>query len=91
MSEDKFKDTGTKVLPIEDWLKARQEGEDGLSQLLNHMRKVRDAVPVNRRLQVELRKKLMERQRELLQQGIGTESVKHEKVSKGIVTANDLG
>lgn len=69
MSEDRFK--GNKVLTIEDWLKARQEGEDGLSQLLNHMRNVREAVPVNRRLQVELRKKLMERQKELLQQGFG--------------------
>ncbi|MEG6513413.1 peptidase S9 [Desulforamulus ruminis] len=65
MSKDDFRETETKVLPIENWLKARQEGEDGLSQLVGHMRQVREAVPVNRRLQSELRKKLLLRQQEL--------------------------
>ncbi|SHE73246.1 TolB family protein [Desulforamulus putei] len=65
MSEERFNDQENKVLPIEAYLKAREEGEDGISQLLNHMRQVREAVPVNRRLQVELRKKLLERQKEL--------------------------
>ncbi|MEW6698527.1 MAG: TolB family protein [Bacillota bacterium] len=65
MTEERFHEDENKVLPIEPYLKAREEGEDGISQLLNHMRTVREAVPVNRRLQAELRKKLLERQREL--------------------------
>ncbi|GAB6157143.1 hypothetical protein JCM39194_03430 [Desulfotomaculum varum] len=68
MSEDKFSNQENKVLPIEAYLKIRQAGDDGISQLLNHMRQVREAVPVNRRLQAELRKKLLERQAELQQQ-----------------------
>lgn len=66
MTEDKFRDKHNNVLPIEAWLKARQEGEDGLSQLLIHMRKMREVVPVNHRLQAELRKKLLERQKQLM-------------------------
>lgn len=68
MTEERFHDDENKVLPIEAYLKAREEGENGISQLLNHMRQVRDAVPVNRRLQAELRKKLLERQKELMNQ-----------------------
>ncbi|AQS58757.1 PD40 domain-containing protein [Desulforamulus ferrireducens] len=68
MSDDKIYDPDKKVLPIEDYLKLREAEEDGISQLLNHMRRVREAVPVNRQLQVELRKKLLARQLELRQQ-----------------------
>lgn len=68
MNDERCKEAENKVLPIEPYLKAREEGEDGISQLLSHMRQVRDAVPVNRRLQVELRKKLMERQSQLMAQ-----------------------
>lgn len=68
MTDERCKETESKVLPIEPYLKAREEGEDGISQLLSHMRQVREAVPVNRRLQVELRKKLMERKNQLLSQ-----------------------
>lgn len=67
MTEERNQDVHNKVTPIEPYLKAREEEEDGISQLLGHMRQMREAVPVNRRLQVELRKKLLERQQELLQ------------------------
>ena len=66
MVDDRSKETDNKVLPIEPYLKAREEGEDGISQLLSHMRQVREAVPVNRQLQVELRKKLMERKNQMM-------------------------
>ncbi|CCO07436.1 PD40 domain-containing protein [Desulforamulus hydrothermalis] len=68
MSEDKYSNQENKVLPIEAYLKVRETGDDAISQLLSHMRQVREAVPVNRRLQAELRKKLLERQAELQQQ-----------------------
>lgn len=75
MPKDNCRGTETKVLPIEQWLKARQEGEDGLTRLLNHMRQVREAIPVNRRLQVELRRKLLQRLQEMkLNQPVAVES-----------------
>lgn len=69
MPENNSRDKDNKVLPIDQWLRARQQGEDSLSQLLNHMRQVREVVPVNRRLQEELRKKLLEQQEKLRESG----------------------
>ncbi len=64
MTEEKVHNQENKVLPMEDYLKARQAEGEGVSHLLSHMRQVRETVPVNRQLQVELRKKLLERQLE---------------------------
>ncbi|GAB6181552.1 hypothetical protein JCM14036_28710 [Desulfotomaculum defluvii] len=66
MTEERYDNHENNVLPIENFLKAKEEEENEISQLLIHMRQVREAVPVNRRLQVELRKKLLERQKELM-------------------------
>lgn len=74
MTEEKQGNLENKVLPIENFLKAKEE-ENEISQLLIHMRQVREAVPVNRRLQVELRKKLLEKQKELMNQGPVTDSL----------------
>ncbi|SHK57513.1 PD40 domain-containing protein [Desulforamulus aeronauticus] len=71
MTEEKVHNQENKVLPMEDYLKARQAEGEGVSHLLSHMRQVRETVPVNRQLQVELRKKLLERQLELKSQGSG--------------------
>ncbi|MEG6522681.1 peptidase S9 [Desulfotomaculum sp. 1211_IL3151] len=68
MTEERYDNLENKVLPIDNFLKAKEDANE-ISQLLIHMRQVRQAVPVNRRLQVELRKKLLERQRELMNQG----------------------
>lgn len=67
MTEEKYDNPENKVLPMENYLKAKEK-ENEISQLLIHMRQVRQAVPVNRQLQVELRKKLLARQQELMNQ-----------------------
>ncbi|ABO49888.1 WD40 domain protein beta Propeller [Desulforamulus reducens MI-1] len=68
MTEERHHEPDNKVLPFENYLKVKEEWEDDISQLLTHMRQVREAVPVNRRLQVELRKKLLSRQKEIMNQ-----------------------
>ncbi len=52
------------VTPLEDWKKAKEEmaeGESALSDLLQHMRQVRDTMPVNTVLRDVLRNELRER------------------------------
>ena len=52
-----------KVLSMDRWRENRGAGEnpgdETLTDLLNHMRRMREAVPVNRNLQEELRKRLL--------------------------------
>lgn len=65
--KDKERESGTgnsdKVLSMDRWRENRGAGDDPgdetLTDLLNHMRRMREAVPVNRNLQEELKKRLM--------------------------------
>lgn len=54
-----------KVFPLDRWRLNKADGDgpgdENLNDLLNHMRGMRDAVPVNRNLQEELRKRLVMR------------------------------
>lgn len=55
---------GDKVTHLEGWRKLKEEqgtGEGSLPELLQHMRQVRDSVPVNNMLREELRKELARR------------------------------